>query len=429
MIINAMGKVYRLFVLFLSCFMFLAAGVAQEKIVEGGKTFYLHKVQKGEGFYRLSVIYDVAQKEIIDANPDLALQGLKEGSLVKIPVKAPVGVQKNNPQEGYIFHTVKKGQTLYAISREFGVPVNKIIELNPGVDQQLSEGSVVKLPANARKSDSPANGNNNDGFVIHTVIAGETLFRIAQQYQISLDDLLEANPVLNGKALSLGERIRVPRKVNGDLSGSADSMFLIHTVAEGETLFGVSQKYGRSQVEIKLVNEDLAKGELSEGQKLRIPRQPLDLMLDKKALFLTHNVSRKETLYGVGRNYDADIEVIRLVNPSLDFASLKKGVEIMIPRASWYEEIAKGKAVDQLVETIVQPESSPASAAPCAGYENVSARPQINVAMLMPFDYAGYQLIKNTPDSLRSEVHRSIASRSKNFVEFYEGALIALDSL
>ena len=429
MIINAMGKVYRLFVLFLSCFMFLAAGVAQEKIVEGGKTFYLHKVQKGEGFYRLSVIYDVAQKEIIDANPDLALQGLKEGSLVKIPVKAPVGVQKNNPQEGYIFHTVKKGQTLYAISREFGVTVNKIIELNPGVDQQLSEGSVVKLPANARKSDSPANGNNNDGFVIHTVIAGETLFRIAQQYQISLEDLLEANPVLNGKALSLGERIRVPRIVNGDLSGSADSMFLIHTVAEGETLFGVSQKYGRSQVEIKLVNEDLAKGELSEGQKLRIPRQPLDLMLDKKALFLTHNVSRKETLYGVGRNYDADIEVIRLVNPSLDFASLKKGVEIMIPRASWYEEIAKGKAGNQLVETIVQPESSPASAAPCAGYENVSARPQINVAMLMPFDYAGYQLIKNTPDSLRSEVHRSIASRSKNFVEFYEGALIALDSL
>ena len=430
MIKNAMGKVYRLFVLFLSCFMFLAAGAAQEKIVEGGKTFYLHKVHKGEGFYRLSVIYDVAQKEIIDANPDLALQGLKEGSLVKIPVKAPVTVQKNNPQEGFIFHTVKKGETLYAIAREYGVAVNKIIELNPGVDQQLAEGSVVKLPANSPKTEPSSNGNHsNDRFVVHTVAAGETLFRIAQQYQISLSDLLSANPVLNESALSVGEKIRIPRKVDGDLADGGDSLFLIHRVAAGETLFGISQKYGRSQVEIKLVNEDLAKGELSEGQKLRIPRQPLDLMLDKKALFLTHSVSRKETLYGVGRNYNVDIEVIRLVNPNLDFASLKKGVEILIPRASWYKEIAKGKVGDQLVQSGVQPDPSPAPAAPCVGIDKASSSPLINVAMLMPFDYAGYQLIKHTPDSLRSEVHRSIASRSKNFVEFYEGALIALDSL
>ena len=102
-----MGKRFGLFLLFLSCFFFLPTIPAQEKIVEGGKTFYLHQVKKGEGFYRLSVIYQVAQKEIIDANPDLAFQGLKEGSIVKIPVPNAAPVQGVAAQSEATTYTVK----------------------------------------------------------------------------------------------------------------------------------------------------------------------------------------------------------------------------------------------------------------------------------------------------------------------------------
>lgn len=431
MILNAMGKVYRLFVLFLSCFLFLAVGAAQEKILEGGRTFYLHKVQKGEGFYRLSVMYHVAQKEIIDANPDLAFKGLKEGDLVKVPAKSSSEVQATQSQNGFIRHTVKKGQTLYAISREYGVPVDKIIALNPGVEHALAEGSVIKLPAKIMQKDAPINDNNGhqEGYVIHTVAPGETLFRIAQQYQISLGDLQAANPVVNGSPLAVGERVRIPRKVEGALNGQMDSLFLLHKVAAGETLFGISQKYGRSQAEIKLVNEDLASNGIHEGQVLRIPREPLDLLLEKRALFITHSLKRKETLYGLGRQYDADIDVIKMVNPDVDFASLKKGMEIRVPRPAWYQKVVSIKVAEVVAPAVEKPVSLPVAETPCSGYDYSISRPAINVAMMLPFDYAGHQMVKQTPDSLIADVHRSIVARSTVFLEFYEGALLAIDSL
>ncbi len=431
MIINAMGKVYRLFVLFLSCFLFLAVGAAQEKIVEGGRTFYLHKVQKGEGFYRLSVIYHVAQKEIIDANPDLAFQGLKEGSMVKVPVKSIMAAQISQPQDGFVLHTVKKGQTLYAISREYGVSVDKIIALNPGVEHTLAEGSVIKLPAKTIQKEASLNSNNGhqEGYVIHTVAPGETLFRIAQQYQISLSDLQAANPVVNGSPLAVGERVRIPLKVEGSLNGQMDSLFQLHKVAAGETLFGISQKYGRSQAELKLVNENLSSAGIHEGQMLRIPREPLDLKLDKKALFITHRLKRKETLYGLGRQYDADIDVIKLVNPEVDFAALKKGIDIRVPRPAWYQKIVENKIAEVVAPAVERPVSLPVAETPCSSYDYNINRPAINVAMMLPFDYAGYQMVKQTPDSLIADVHRSIVARSSSFLEFYEGALVAIDSL
>lgn len=422
-----MDKIYRLFVLFFLWGMVSTICIGQEKIVEGGRTYYLHKVQKGEGFYRLSVLYQVAQKDIVDANPDLALQGLKEGSLVKVPVK-PQPVVGDSSRVALVEHKVEKGQTLFAISRLYGVPVERIIALNPGVEQQLSEGAVIKLPASSTTSAAVANGGNGN-YVIHTVAPGETLFRIAQNYQVALNDLTAANPVLNGTALSVGDRIRVPRKNNGGQTSGVDTAFLIHNVLPGETLFGISQKYGRSQVEIKLVNGELLKDGLHAGQNLRIPRQKLDLMLENKSLFIIHNVGRKETLYGISRLYGTDVEVIGLVNPNVDFSSVKKGTDVRIPAAEWYRELVKPKVGDA-VAVEADPAGVPTvKGGACSGYDYFVERPQINVALLLPFDYSGHQMVKSTPDSLRSEFQRNTVNRSKPFVEFYEGALLALDSL
>ena len=427
-----MGKRFGLFLLFLSCFFFLPTIPAQEKIVEGGKTFYLHQVKKGEGFYRLSVIYQVAQKEIIDANPDLAFQGLKEGSIVKIPVPNAAPVQGVAAQSEATTYTVKKGETLYSISRAFGVSIDKIVSLNPGVNQNLQEGVTIQLPANVRKVDSSApslSTSKSDDFVIHTVAPGETLFGIAQQYLLSLEQLRSANSSMNEASLAVGEKIRIPRKEQQQAVTAVENTYIIHKVATGETLYSISQKYGRLPVEIKLVNEALGDGDIHVGESLRIPRKPLDLMLNKSSLFLTHDVSRKETLYGIGRNYNIDVELIKLVNPNINLASLKKGVEIRIPRAAWYKEIRNDSQESSLAgndrSSVVGSKAGKLDDLLDSGTAGVP----INVALLMPFDYAGHQLVSQTPDSLRSDVHRAIVTRSKTYLEFYEGVLMALDSL
>ena len=57
---------------------------AQEIVVEGGQAYKLHKVAKGEGFYRLSKENGVSQEDILSANPQLKTTGLVEGVVVRL---------------------------------------------------------------------------------------------------------------------------------------------------------------------------------------------------------------------------------------------------------------------------------------------------------------------------------------------------------
>lgn len=444
-----MGNTLRIIALcLLVCFM-NAPLASQEKIVEGGKTYYLHKVEKGQGFYRLSVIYGIAQKDIIDANPDLALAGLKEGSVVKIPAPVSVSQTPKIVSSGvkYISHKVEQGQTLYFISRKYDVSVDKLIELNPGCDQQLVVGSNIRVPSDISaasvpvQSDAQAGDNRaektkqDENYLFHTVQAGETLYRIAQIYQVSVSNILSANPVLDGNALGVGSKVRIPKNIEAKGGKHSENPgFVFHVVEAGETLFSISQKYGRSPMEIKLVNNDLntvpvSMIVLSIGQELRIPREKLNLQLNQKSLFIKHEVKKKETFYGITKTYGVDVDVLKLVNPSMDFLSIRKGDELVVPLPSWYKSLAKVSEDEYVDDVPAKKLTDLMEPGDCGSYDYFIERPKINVALMMPFDAGGYQLVKNTPDSLRSDFHRALASKGKNYVEFYEGVLLALDSL
>lgn len=404
----------------------------QEKIVEGGKTYLLHKIQKGEGFYRLSVIYGVSQKDIVDANPEMALQGLKEGSLVKIPQKAQSAAKVPAPvvQEGFINHTVEKGETLYSISRRYNVAMDLIIQANQLTNNDLAVGSVLRIPKDSspNKDIKPVEPKSDDKYIIHTIVPSETLYRISLQYQVPVAQIEAANPFLDINAIKPGTQVRIP-KIAQETEQSEDPVFLFHKVQPGESLFAIGTKYSRSVTELKLANEKVVDGNLSVGQTIKVPKQPVNLQLFRNSLFLTHEVKRKETIFGISKTYNADIDVLKLVNPDVDFASIKKGQNLRIPTKNWYAEIFKS-ASQTAEKTDIKPAGTlPNTVSPCSTTRYTEDGDQINVAVMLPFDYAGYNLVKNTPDSLKTDFHRSLISRSKPFIEFYEGVLLALDSL
>lgn len=104
--------------------------------------YYTYEVQAGEGLYAISKKFGVNQATINRLNPQI-INGLKAGQSILIPkIKKQPTAPKN-----YQYHEVKKRQTLFAISREYGVSQKAIIDANPSIRERgLIKGSTIKIP-------------------------------------------------------------------------------------------------------------------------------------------------------------------------------------------------------------------------------------------------------------------------------------------
>lgn len=102
-------------------------------------------------------------------------------------------------------HTIRKGETLYSLSHHYGVPLEKVYELNPWAKTQLREGDKVLFPTGeAYKKPSAPNAKT------HEVQAGETIYRICRTYGISEEALLSANPHISLESFRVGTILSIP---------------------------------------------------------------------------------------------------------------------------------------------------------------------------------------------------------------------------
>jgi len=179
----------------------------------------------------------------------------------QVPVTKSGKMVKVNGQTFYM-HTVKNGQTLYSISKAYGVSINEITKANGITTNSISTGQELKIPNGKAPS-------NEDDFIWHKVQNGETVFSISQKYNVSEEDIYAYNKsAVYG--ISVKTVLKIPNSKKGNVDYSDDD-YIYHTVVSGNTLFSISQQYGTSVEQIKRSNPSVAKG-LSTGQTLKIPR-------------------------------------------------------------------------------------------------------------------------------------------------------------
>ena len=116
-----------------------------------------------------------------------------------------LGVEKKGGQL-LVIHKVKQGQTLYALARRYGTSVKKIRGANPALDQVLKVGQIVKVPYD--QSILRPNAK------IHTVSAGETLYAISRKYGLTVEHLKKLNN-LTSNALARGQKLVVQEAAGG----------------------------------------------------------------------------------------------------------------------------------------------------------------------------------------------------------------------
>ncbi|MBI1769274.1 MAG: LysM peptidoglycan-binding domain-containing protein [Bacteroidetes bacterium] len=173
----------------------------------------------------------------------------------------------------YIIHQVDPKETLFSISRRYGVPVTDLAQENPSAGSGLSVGQILKVPYIPRVKPRTENGN-----IVHKVAPKETLFSLSRQYEVTLDDLKKWNN-LTDNALNVGQEIIIKKKstssevaqtsVFKDKLPDAKTLRGVHTVTAKETLFSISKMYGATVMQLKEWNK-LTGDELKPGQVIYV---------------------------------------------------------------------------------------------------------------------------------------------------------------
>lgn len=195
----------------------------------------------------------------------------------------------------YYIYAVKAGEGLYAISKKFGLSQADINNANPQITNGLRAGEAILIPKKSenKKPSSTKTAPKEEykgEYIIHKVASRQTLFAISRMYNVSQDDILEANPQLK-RGLQTDEIIRIPQKgsstkkedknevkntstnipANSNLHISNEKgAYISHEVQMGETLYAISRKYNVKVEDIVSLNPD-SETTLKIGTKLKVP--------------------------------------------------------------------------------------------------------------------------------------------------------------
>lgn len=169
----------------------------------------------------------------------------------------------------FIIHQIDPKETLYGISRRYGVAITAILEQNPTADGGLAVGQTLKIPYVPKAKTQSGNGNR-----IHKVAPKETLFSISKLYDVSVDDIKAWN-YLKDNSLSTGQELIIKKgtMLTETKLPETKSLTGVHTVASKETMYSIARQYGITVQELKEWN-GITGDELKLGQTLFVA-QPM----------------------------------------------------------------------------------------------------------------------------------------------------------
>jgi LysM repeat protein/ABC-type branched-subunit amino acid transport system substrate-binding protein len=268
----------------------------------------------------------------------------------------------------YYIHKVTQGATLYSISKIYNIAVDDIVKENPSLREGLKMDESLKIPIDkVLKEEKPVEKIIPDGFIKHVVIEGETLYAISKIYNIKVKDIIENNSeVING--LKVGMILGLPN-----------------------------------------FNE-------KESEELLVVVNEITKPNDK---YIIHEVKLEETLYSLLGIYEVSSEQLFELNPSLN-DGLKLGQKLKIPKQS--TEVKENEIIRDIYTDLEMEFDSSVTVLS----DSLIKQKVYNVALLLPF----YLSMNDTLEVNRKGYDKEkIYKKSAIALQFYQGALLALDSL
>ena len=164
--------------------------------------------------------------------------------------------------DGPMVHIVQAGENLYRIGLQYNVSWVAIAEANNLPNANaIYVGQQLTIPT----AEAAPEGTPAGDEVTHVVQAGETLHTIGLQYNVSWTQIAEANGLVNPNYIVVGQVLKIPASAPGPAPQ------FVHTVQAGETLFILALRYGVVWTDIAAANDIEAPYVIFPGQQLVIP--------------------------------------------------------------------------------------------------------------------------------------------------------------
>ncbi|GHT11798.1 peptidase M23 [Bacteroidia bacterium] len=209
--------------------------ITTQEITEGGQTYYLHTVDKGETLYSICRAYEVSQAEV---QQDNALSGNTISAKQQLKIRKKTSVQqapkggKEQPQKQelptvsptandanviYVYHIAKAKETFYSIARHYNTTVKVLQDANPSVDVQT--GRALRIPVTKEFAENQKTAvvqalqeNTGTSTIEHVVKRKETLFSIARLYNVEIATIKQHNQQIfaNRKDIKVGQTLQIP---------------------------------------------------------------------------------------------------------------------------------------------------------------------------------------------------------------------------
>ena len=199
-----------------------------------GENIYI--VKAGDNLYQIANKFNTTVLKIKELN-NLGNNALTIGQELIIPKEETTELPSSN--ENFIIYTVKSGDSLYSIARNYGTTINVLKDVNNLTSDTLSNGQVLKIPG---KSDE-----NIKNYINYTVKPGDSLYKIAGLYETSVNEIKNINGLVNNN-LEINQVLKIPTTSSNQVN------YINYKVKSGDSLYQIANLYDVTVNEIKNLN-------------------------------------------------------------------------------------------------------------------------------------------------------------------------------
>ena len=221
-----------------------------------------------------------------------------------------IGVPYVAPGEKPNTYIVKKGDSLYSIANQFGISVESLKNVNGISGNLINIGQILNIPIN--------NDKVPGDYVVYTVKNGDSLWNIANKYNVSVNDIVDYNN-LGTTLLQIGQQLLIPN-ITKETPTENDETGITYIVKSGDSLWSIAKRYNITVDELKEIN-NLNNNLLSIGQELIIP---------ETNEYKTYIVKSGDSLYKIARENNINVNDLITLN-NLNNTTLQIGQQLLIP--------------------------------------------------------------------------------------------------